>query len=394
MSADAGLLLIDGARTPFTRAGGALAGLGGSELARQVILHLLQGRAAYREGCELLQLGLERAESTTMDPARRLVLRTGLDERCLGRTTALGQDAGLAGIVELIRATATTGPGLVIAGGYAATSAELGLRPGEVRGPRRRAPAPGEDHAANLVRPAEELGAQFGFDRRELDEYAFMSRRRARMAIGRRRRDLVPVVTATELVDGDRGAAAEEDLDWLGRLKTLVGPEGRCTAGHLQIPADGAAFLLLARSEPRPESGYLARLRFGCTRAQGTRLPVVAGLAALRGLLDQCGLGLDQIDLFEIHESFAGEILAAHALAGSARLWRRHRLPGEAPGEIAGDRINVAGGAIAIGHAGAASGPRMLLDLARELKQRGARRGVAIMAQGGGQASAVLVEVD
>ena len=247
----------------------------------------------------------------------------------------------------------------------------------------------------SMAKQAQSLAAELGISRSEQDDHAARSRIRARADGAGRKSVIVPIVTKDEVVAADRAAAIEEDMNWLTRLKPLVGRNGAVTAGNTAIPADGAAALFLARRRALTEAtttGPRVRLRAFLRWAGSPKRSGPAALGALAELLDREGLRSSDLDRIEIHEGFAADVLACHRLAASSEARKKIRFDGESPGELMLERVNPNGGAIALGHAGAASGLRMILAMMRGLERDDGRLGAASMAMGGGQALALLVE--
>jgi acetyl-CoA acetyltransferase family protein len=229
---------------------------------------------------------------------------------------------------------------------------------------------------------AELIADQWDIARSEMDEFGLRSQELAASAAaeGRFDRELVAVTAA----DG-RPMTADEgirptDLDTLSRLKPVFVPTeqgGRVTAGNSSQITDGAAAVLVASEERARELGLRPRARVVEFAVAGDdpRLMVTATIPATRKVLARAGLTLDDIDLIEINEAFASAVIA----------WRR---------EVGADmsRVNVNGGAIALGHPLGCSGARLLTTLVHELERSGGRYGLQVMCEGGGMANATIIE--
>lgn len=206
----------------------------------------------------------------------------------------------------------------------------------------------------------------------------------------------VPIPTAYEsAADRDNGIRPAQSMEALAKLKPVFDKRyGSVTAGNSSQLTDGAVALLLASGRRAQELGLpvLGRLRSwaftGCDPARMGLGPALATPIALR----RAGrLGMDNLDLIEINEAFAAQVLACFKAFGS-RKFAEEKL-GEAPlGEPDPDRVNVNGGAIALGHPVGASGARLLLTLLLELGRRNGSLGLATLCVGGGQGGAVVVE--
>jgi acetyl-CoA acyltransferase 2 len=230
---------------------------------------------------------------------------------------------------------------------------------------------------------AENCAAKYGVSRRAQDEYAIRSQQlaAAAWAAGRLADEVVPVDVrtrkGTETVGRDDHLRPDTTLDTLAKLPPAFSRDGCVTAGNASGIVDGGAALVLASAAAVERLGVtpLARLRGWATTGVEPSLMGMGPAPATRRLLDRMGLALADIDLFEINEAFAAQYLAVEQELGVPR-----------------ERVNVNGGAIALGHPLGMTGTRLLLTLALEMRRRAARRGVAAACIGGGQGIAALVE--
>jgi acetyl-CoA acetyltransferase family protein len=230
---------------------------------------------------------------------------------------------------------------------------------------------------------AENCAAKYGVSRRAQDEYALRSQQLAAAAweAGRFAEEVVPVDVktrrGTESVARDDHMRPGTTLEGLATLPPAFSKDGCVTAGNASGIVDGGAALVLASAAAVDRLGLtpLARLRGWATTGVEPSLMGMGPAPATRRLLDRMGLALADIDLFEINEAFAAQYLAVE---------QELALPRE--------RVNVNGGAIALGHPLGMTGTRLLLTLALELRRRNARRGIAAACIGGGQGIAALVE--
>ena len=229
---------------------------------------------------------------------------------------------------------------------------------------------------------AELVADQWGIGRDEMDRIGFESQRRAAQAVSERRfeREIVPVVDADGSLMVDDEGVRPTDLETLARLKpAFVAAEagGRVTAGNSSQITDGAAAVLIASEEAARELGLRPRARFVEFAVSGAdpRLMLTAPIPATRKVLERAGLTLDDIDLIEINEAFAAVVAA----------WQR-----ETGADLG--KVNVNGGAIALGHPLGSSGARLLTTLLHELERSGGRYGLQVMCEGGGMANATIIE--
>jgi acetyl-CoA acetyltransferase family protein len=230
---------------------------------------------------------------------------------------------------------------------------------------------------------AENCAAKYGVSRRAQDEYAIRSQQlaAAAWAAGRLADEVVPVDVrtrkGTETVGRDDHMRPDTTLEALAKLPPAFSRDGCVTAGNASGIVDGGAALVLASAAAVERLGVtpLARLQGWATTGVEPSLMGMGPAPATRRLLDRTGLALADIDLFEINEAFAAQYLAVEQELGVPR-----------------ERVNVNGGAIALGHPLGMTGTRLLLTLALEMRRRAARRGVAAACIGGGQGIAALVE--
>ena len=228
---------------------------------------------------------------------------------------------------------------------------------------------------------AEDCAAAYGFDRALQDRWARLSLHRARDAMQRAFADeITPVETggrAPRTVTEDE-QPLKADSDRIHTLKPAFRMDGTVTAANSSSISDGAAALVLMSSAEARARGQvpLARIVGHATHAQAPSQFTTAPIGALRKLAERTGWALDGVDLFEINEAFAVVTLAAIRDLG-----------------LPEDRVNIHGGACALGHPIGASGARILVTLIHALRRYGKRRGMATLCIGGGEAVAVAVEV-
>lgn len=230
---------------------------------------------------------------------------------------------------------------------------------------------------------AELIAQKWHFSRQDLDEFSLRSHRLAAQAVsdGRFRREILPLeVTVDGVVqtmDTDETIRPDSSLEALGRLKPAFKEGGVVTAGNSSPVTDGAAALLLMSSEKARALGLSPRARLVAQLVVGSD-PVIAltgPIPATPRILKRAGLSLKEIDLIEINEAFASVVLA----------WQREIEPDM-------ERVNVSGGAIAVGHPLGASGARIMTTLLHELERRDVRLGLQTMCCFGGLGIATIVE--
>jgi acetyl-CoA acetyltransferase family protein len=324
--------------------------------------------------------------------ARHVGLKAGVPIEVPAVTVNRLCGSGLQAVIDAAHQIRLGESALVLAGGMESMS----QAPHVVRGTRtglRLGPARFEDSlwealtdtyaGCSMAITAENCARQFGVSREAQDDYALSSQQRAARAWkeGRLAEEVVPVTIA-----GKKGPAvfAQDDhlrpettREGLARLAPSFSKDGFVTAGNASGIVDGGAALVVASDAAVRERGLepLARIVGWATVGVEPRMMGMGPAPAIRKLLASAGLVLDDVDLFEINEAFAAQYLSVEKDLGLDR-----------------DRVNVNGGAIALGHPLGMTGTRLLLTLALELRRRNARRGVAAACIGGGQGIAMLIE--
>jgi acetyl-CoA acyltransferase len=235
---------------------------------------------------------------------------------------------------------------------------------------------------------AERVADQWKLSRADLDDYALISQQRAAAAadLGHFDREIVPVPIRewSESREGsdvtfarDETIRRDTNRDKLGTLKTSFRPDGRVTAGNSSQISDGAAALLLMAGDVAKALGLTPKARIRCVTTAGSdpTLMLTGPIAATRRVLAKSGLSSDDVDLFEVNEAFASVPL----------MWMREI-------KVAHEKVNVNGGAIALGHPLGASGARIMTTLVHELARRDATIGLQTICCAGGLATATILE--
>ena len=422
------LAIVSGYRTPFCKAGGPLKGASAADLATHVFREVLDRTAIDPRAIDEVILGCAGPDAREANVARVAALRAGLPESTpavtVMRNCASGMESVLAAEQKLL---AGEGEVFLVGGSESMSNFPLLMGPelvkfftrlGKARSVLQRVAAfasfrprslkPRIAIMEGLTDPttgmmmgntAEKVAQQFGIDRAAMDVFALESHRRAAAAQqGNRFADenapFVPPPDYRSAVNADDGVRTEQTLEALQKLKPVFDRrEGDVTVGNSCQVTDGAVALLCMSVAKAKTLGLqpLAVLRGTATAGLS---PATMGLGpayAAPKALAKAGWSLRDVDLIEINEAFAGQVLACQrAFADDA--WCRRELGQNATGEVDPLRLNVNGGAIALGHPIAASGARLLLTLAHELRRSGKRRGLASLCIGGGQGQAVVLE--
>ncbi|MET0958429.1 MAG: thiolase family protein [Solirubrobacterales bacterium] len=394
-------LIVDAVRTPMGRYRGALAGVRPDDLAARAISAAVERTQIDPAEVEDVFWGAaNQAGEDNRDVARMASLLAGLPVEVPGVTVNRLCASGLEAANQAGRALRLGEGDLYLAGGSESMSRapwvmakpETGLARGErtlhdtALGWRLINPAMAERYSTETMgETAENVAGRYGISREEQDAFALRSHRRAVAAQeeGRFAEQLIPVDAPgvkrgeTVTVIADEGPRPETTLERLGALRPAFRDGGTVTAGNASTLNDGAACLVLASERKATELGARPLARIVATGVAGVD-PAVMGIGpipAIRRALDAAALDLDQIDLIEINEAFAAQVLACVRELG-----------------IDEERLNVNGGAIALGHPLGCSGARLLTALAWELRRRGGRYGVAALCVGVGQGLATVIE--
>jgi len=225
---------------------------------------------------------------------------------------------------------------------------------------------------------AERLAEMYKITREQSDAFSLQSNMRAVAARERFKEEIVPVkLPDGQLVDVDQGPRAETSMEKLAGLKPSFKPDGQVTAGNSSQISDGAAAVLLMSAERARALGVKPMAKIRATAVAGVR-PEIMGwgpVPSSHKALKRAGLKVSDIDLFEINEAFAAQVLACNTDL-----------------KINEERLNVNGGAIALGHPLGCSGARLVVTLTHEMRRRGAALGVATMCIGIGQGIATVIE--
>jgi acetyl-CoA acetyltransferase family protein len=226
---------------------------------------------------------------------------------------------------------------------------------------------------------AEMIAEKWGISREEMDAFAVRSQSYAARARdeGRFEREILPVLDAEGTSMTTDEGIRESSIEKLASLKPSFKEDGRVTAANSSQITDGAAAMLIMSEDKAEELGLTPRARFVqfALAADDPRFMLTAPIPATTKVLDRAGMTLDEIDLIEINEAFASVVLA----------WEKEHHPDM-------ERVNVNGGAIALGHPLGCSGARLMTTLVNELERTGGRYGLQTMCEGGGMANATIIE--
>ena len=386
------VVIVSGCRTPIGSFRGALSGLRAPQLGAVVVREAVRRAGLGPEGVDEVIMGNVLQAGVGQAPARQAALYAGLPSsvECMTINKVCG--SGLKAVMLGAQAILAGDAGVVVAGGMESMSQAPYLldkaRDGYRMGNGEIVDAMIKDglldaYDGTLMGNAGELCAkECHIPREAQDEFAIMSYRRAQeaQAAGRFKAEIVPVEVKgrgePQLVTEDE-EVRKTNFEKIPALKPAFAKEGTITAANASKISDGAAALVLMSAEKASALGIrpMARIVAQASAAKDPQHFTTAPADAIRKILAKARLSLDQIDLIEVNEAFAVVALAVNAIAG-----------------LDANRVNVNGGAIALGHPIGASGARVLVTLLYALEQRNLRRGLAVLCIGGGEASAVIVE--
>jgi acetyl-CoA acyltransferase len=321
--------------------------------------------------------------------ARSIGLLSGLPDDVAAQTVNRFCASGLQTIASAAERIVANGADVIIAGG--AESMSLVPMTGFQLSPNPTLAVEYPEVYMSMLLTAERVASEFGVSREDQDAFAVQSHQRAAKAMqdGKFKAEIVPMeFSEIEYADGqrmertirfdrDEHLRPETTLEGLAALKPVAKPTGSITAGNSSPLSDGAAGVILMEARMAAKLGLTPLARFVGFGIAGVR-PDIMGIGPIRAIprvLERTGLSLDQIDLIELNEAFASQALAVI----------RDR-------ELDPEKVNVNGGAIALGHPLGCTGAKLTVQLVNEMKRRSSRYGMVTMCVGGGQGAAGIFE--
>lgn len=385
-------LILSACRTPIGRMQGALASLSATELGAMVVRESVRRAGVAPDEVSEVIMGNVLSAGVGQAPARQAALHAGLPPEVSALTINMVCGSGLRAVMLASQAVRAGDASVVVAGGMENMSRAPWLLPreGAVLGDRTLVDSLMHDGLTcsfshqSMGGIAEDLADEDSIGREQQDRYALESHRRAVGAIQSNAFAKEIVRVATEIkrskvyVEQDEGPREDSTLERLQKLPAAFRQRGTATAGNSSMISDGAAAVVVASETAAAQCNAkpLARIIAAATSGGEPHELFLAPVAAIRKVAAKSGFELNDFDLFEINEAFA-----VQSLACISRL------------EIPPERVNVHGGAIALGHPIGASGARILVSLIHALRLRNEKRGIAALCLGGGNAVALAIEV-
>jgi acetyl-CoA C-acetyltransferase len=388
------IYIVAAARTPIGSFLGELSGLSAAELGSTAIQGVLKRSGISPDAIDEVIMGCVLPAGVGQAPARQALRKAGIPDSTgaltLNKVCGSGMKAVMVGAAEIIAGDYE----IVIAGGMESMSQApyyvKGMRNGVKMGNQQMLDAMiydglwdpyNDQHMGNC---AEECVTKYNMTREAQDAFAKESYLRAQKASqgGQFKREIEPVAVPQRKGDPKMVDTDEEpfkgDPEKLAALRPAFVKTGAITAGNASTINDGAAAVLLASEEAVKKHNLkpVAKIVGSATHSQDPMWFTTAPVSAMEKLLKKLSLTVDDIDLFEVNEAFA-----AVAMAAQQEL------------KIPADKLNVRGGAVAIGHPIGASGARLLVTLIHALQDTGKRRGMASLCIGGGEATAMVIEL-
>jgi acetyl-CoA C-acetyltransferase len=380
-------------RTAVGKFNGSLARLAAADLGAHVIKALLAGSEVRADQVSEVIMGQVLTAGVGQNPARQAAIRAGIPDAVPAMTIGKVCGSGLKATHLAAQAIRCGDADIIIAGGQENMSASPHVLPGSRDGFRMGDAklidsmiVDGLWDAFNnyhMGTTAENVARKYGISRRDQDEFAAASQQKAEAAqkAGRFKREIVPIEIAsrksTVVFDADEYIRAGTTVESLAELKPAFGKDGTVTAGNASGINDGAAAVLMMSAQRAAELGItpLARVRAYASAGVDPKIMGMGPVPAARLCLKKAGWRHEELDLMEINEAFAAQAIGVNR-------------------EMEWDtsKINVNGGAIAIGHPIGASGCRILVTLLHEMLRRDAHKGLASLCIGGGMGVALAVE--
>lgn len=421
------VVIVDGARTPFAKAGMDLASFSAVDLGVMAFQDAVARSGIDYEDIDQVFIGNIGQPADAANVSRVIALFAGVPKRVPALTVQRNCASGMEAINQAFNMIRYNQADVVVAGGVEsmtnipllmsdemknifmsfAFAKSVGQRLGALAKLRLPFLKPvialevgltDPVSGLNMGQTAERIARDFGISREEQDQFALQSHIKAVAARDKLKEEIVPAYVPPKFkkaVDADMGPRDGQTIEALNKLKPYFDRKhGTVTVGNACPITDGAAMVVMmseerAKAEGRSILGEIKSVSFaGCEPSRMGLGPVFASPKALSA----AGLEMKDMDLVEINEAFAAQVIGCVKAFGSKEFAEKNLGRATAVGEIDPSILNVNGGAIALGHPVGTSGARLILTVLKELKRRGKQRGLATLCIGGGQGGACVVE--
>ncbi len=386
------VVIVAAKRTPVGSFGGSLSSLPASELGAAVIKNLLSNTGVKPESIDDVILGHVLTAAAGQNPARQAALAGGLPHTVPALTINRVCGSGLDAVALARQAILAGNAHTIIAGGQenmsAAVHALPGSRSGQRMGDWEMVDTMIKDglwcamNNYHMGQTAENLADQFSISREDQDAFAIASQTKTAAASDKFVDEIVPVEVPQrrgdpQIFDKDEYPKPDSTIEKIGNLKAAFKRDGSVTAANASGINDGAAAVMVMSAEQAKASGLrpLAVIRASATAGVDPAIMGYGPVPAVHKCLERAGWSIEELDLIESNEAFAAQSLTVLKELG-----------------LDANKVNVNGGAIALGHPIGASGARILVTLIHEMKRRNANKGLATLCIGGGQGVALAIE--
>ncbi|MFC5649308.1 acetyl-CoA C-acetyltransferase [Paenibacillus solisilvae] len=390
------VVIVGGARTAFGKFGGVWKDKTAADLGGIAIGGALHRANVHHSEVDEVMMGMALQAGAGQNPARQAARSGGLDWQVPAETVNKVCASGLRSLTMASQVIRAGDAGVIVAGGMESMSqaphmlshARQGLRlgDGKIVDLLHRDGLHCAFDPMHMGDYANQIAAEYGVSRQAQDNWALRSQQRAVESIrsGFFHDEIVPAAVVTKsgmslTVETDEAPRPDTDAAKLAGLPLVFNGAGTITAGNAPGINDGAAALVVMRKDravPGSSAPHALILAHAAVSVEARNFPITPALV-IQKLLQQSGMDMQRIDLFEVNEAFAVVVLASGLIAG----WDENK-------------VNIHGGAIALGHPIGASGARIVLTLINGLRHRGGGYGIAAICSGGGQGDAVLIRVD
>lgn len=392
MATDNDVVIVDAVRTAVGNFNGALASLSAAQLGSTVVKALIERNALAAGDVSEVILGQVLTAATGQNPARQTVIQSGLSIETPAMTINQVCGSGLRAVAEAFKSISLGESSVVIAGGQESMSGSphaMHLRNGVKMGNGTMIDTMITDglwdcfNNYHMGLTAENVAVEYTISREEQDAFAAASQAKAAaaQAAGKFKDEIIPVIIkdkkGDKTVDSDEFIRPDTTAESLAKLRPAFKGDGSVTAGNASGINDGAAALLVMTRKEAARRGLtpLVRIASWATAGVDPKIMGTGPIPASKKALEKAGWSVGDLDVIEANEAFAAQAIGVNKGMG----WDTAR-------------VNVNGGAIAIGHPIGASGARVLVSLIHEMKRSNAKKGLATLCIGGGMGIALCVE--